>query len=187
MLPTFHTVAKDPGFPYLFAKNPHLEITCRYSSSADNSNELVFMHVYPAGQEATRELLQSYRTEAHAAIKKRLGINLFYMDTLGNTITVVTSKAEQHQGEWILTGDIKVRFSSARAAGTTYEQQNNHQRDRATQADRLLGYTRQACPTFTPTGHSEGTSQDDSLNKSFTALQRQRQQQPITYIPGQPA
>ena len=60
--PTFHTVAKDVGFPYPFAANPHLLITGRYSGSTDNKHELVFRHVFPPGQAATRELLQSCRT-----------------------------------------------------------------------------------------------------------------------------
>ena len=116
MLPTYHTVAKDQGFPYPFATNSHLLITGRYSGSQDNSNELVFIHFFPAGQSSTRELLQRYRTEAHAAIRSRLGINLFRADTLGDTITVVKKKAEQQHGEWITTGDIRVRLPSARAA-----------------------------------------------------------------------
>ncbi len=113
----------------------------RYSSNTDNTNELVFIHFYPAGHSATRELLHSYRTEAHAAIRKRLGNNLFYTNTLGDTIMVVTRKAEQHQGEWITTGDIKVRFPSARAAVIAYEQQKTQHQNRDTYADRLFGHT----------------------------------------------
>jgi hypothetical protein len=60
--PTFHTVAKDVGFPYPFAANPHLLITGRYSGNTDNNHELVFRHVFPAGHAATKELLQSCRT-----------------------------------------------------------------------------------------------------------------------------
>jgi hypothetical protein len=44
--PTFHTVAKDVGFPYPFAANPHLLITGRYSGSTDNNHKLVFRHVF---------------------------------------------------------------------------------------------------------------------------------------------
>ena len=73
----FHTIAKVPGFPYPFASNPHLLITCICSGSTDNHNELVFIHVYPSEHAATRGLLQRYRTEAHAAIRKRLVIDLF--------------------------------------------------------------------------------------------------------------
>jgi len=138
---TDRTVAKDQGYPYLFAKNPHMLIIGRYSSNTDNTNELVFMHFYPAGHSATRELLQSYRTEAHAAIRKWLGINLFYTYTLGDTIMVVTIKAEQHQGEWIATGDIKVRIPSARAAVIAYERQKTQLQSRDTHADRLFGHT----------------------------------------------
>jgi len=131
-LPTYHTVAKDLGFPYPFAKNPHLLITGRYSGSQDSINELVFRHFFPAGQSATRELLQRYRTEAHAAIRNRLGVNLFHAETLGDTIKVVTKKAEQHHGEWITTGDIRLRFPSARAAGSAYEQQRSQHHNRNT-------------------------------------------------------
>ena len=92
MLLTYHTVAKDLAVPYSFAAIPHLLITGKYSGSSDNQNELVFMHVFPAGQPATRELLQRYRTEAHVEIRKRLGINMFFTDALGYTITVVTRK-----------------------------------------------------------------------------------------------
>jgi hypothetical protein len=92
-LTTYHIVAKDPAIPYPFATNPHLLITGMYSWSSDNQNELVFIHVNPsAGQAATRELLQRYRTEAHVEIRKRLGINMFFTDALGYTITVVTRK-----------------------------------------------------------------------------------------------
>jgi uncharacterized protein (DUF1330 family) len=83
------------------------------------------MHFFPAGHSATRELLQRYRTEAHAAIRNRLGVNLNYTDNLGDTVIAVTKKADQHQGEWITTGDTRVRFPSVRAAVTTYEQQKN--------------------------------------------------------------
>ena len=48
--------------------------------------------MHPAGQAATKELLQRYRVEAHGEIRKRLGINLSYTDALGDTITVVTKK-----------------------------------------------------------------------------------------------
>jgi hypothetical protein len=96
-LPTYHTVAKDPAVPYPFAANPHLLMTGRYSRSSENQNELVFRHVYR--QAATRELLHRYRTEAHATIRKRLGVNLFYTDALGDTVTVVTKKSNKHQGD----------------------------------------------------------------------------------------
>jgi len=110
MLPTYHTVEKDLAIPYPFAVNPHLLISGRYSSNNDNQNDIVFKHVYPVGHAATRELPQRYRTEAHIEIRKRLGINLFYTDALEDTIKVVTKKAYKHQGDWILTRDIRVRF-----------------------------------------------------------------------------
>ncbi len=79
--------------------------------------------MHPAGQAATRELLQRYRTEAHVEIRTRLGINLLYTDALGDTITVVTKNSDKHQGDWIMTGDIRVRFPNPRASITAYEQQ----------------------------------------------------------------
>jgi hypothetical protein len=62
--------------------------------------------------------MQRYSSEAHAAIRKRLGMNLSYTDNLADSVTVVTKKADRHQGEWITTGDIRVRFPIARAAVT---------------------------------------------------------------------
>ena len=115
--------------------------------------------------------MQRYRTEAHAAIRNRLGVNLFYTDALGDTVTVVTRKSDKHQGDWIFTGDIRVRFPSRRAAGATYEQQRNQQNNRDTQAARLIGHSGQVFPTLIPTRHSGETSQDDSLHKAFIACQ----------------
>jgi len=95
---TYHIVARNPAVPYPFATNPHLLITGIYSGSSNYQNELVFRHVYPAGQATTRELLQRYRSEAHATIRKRLGFNLFCTDALGDTVTVVTRKSDKHKG-----------------------------------------------------------------------------------------
>ncbi len=131
-MPTYHIVEKDQATPHPFAANPHLLITGRYSSNNDNQNELVFKHMHPAGQAATRELLQRYRTEAHVEIRKRLGINMFYTDALGDTITMVTKKSDKHQGDWILTGDIMVRFPRPRAASTVYAQQRKQHNNRDT-------------------------------------------------------
>ncbi len=108
-LPIYHTVAKDHAKPYPFATNPHIMITGRYSGSSNNPNKLVFRHVYLAGQATPRDLLHRYRTEVHAAIRKRLKVNMFYTDTLGDTfITVVTKKSEKHHEEWILACDMRV-------------------------------------------------------------------------------
>jgi len=125
MLPTYHTLARDPAVPFPFAANSHLMITGRYSRSNNKHNELVFRHVYPAGQATTRELLQRYRTYAHATICKRLGVNLFYTDALGDTVAVVTRKSNNHQGDWILTDNIMVQFPNKRATGVAYEQKRN--------------------------------------------------------------
>jgi len=159
---------EGPGVSIPLRHNPHLLTTCRYLSSTDNSNELVFRHFFTVGQLATRELLQRYRTEAHAAIRKRLGANLCYIDTLRDTVTVVTKKADQHQGEWITTGDIRVRFPSARAVGTTYEQQRNQQRNTDTHADRLLGHTGQVSLTLIPARYIGEIAHDDTLHKACT-------------------
>jgi hypothetical protein len=141
-LPTYHTIEKDLVIPDLFVAKPHLLITGKYSSSSDNQNEIVFRHVYPARQAATRELLQRYRTEAHFKIRKRLGINMFYTDALGDTITVVTKDSDKHQGDQILTGEIRVRFPSPRAACTVYDQQREQHNNMDTQSSRLIGHTR---------------------------------------------
>jgi uncharacterized protein (DUF1330 family) len=90
---------------------------------------------------------------------------------LGDTVTVVTRKSDKLQGDWILTGDIIVRFPSRRAAGAAYEQQRNQQNNRETQAARLIGHSGQVCPTLIPIGHSGETSQDDSLHKALIACQ----------------
>jgi len=95
-LQTYHTDTKDQIVPYPFATNPHMLITCRYSGSSKNHNELVFRHVYPSGHATTGELLHRYRTEAHVAIRKRLCVNMLYTDVMGDTVTVVTMKSEKH-------------------------------------------------------------------------------------------
>jgi len=156
--PTFHIVAKDVGFSYPLAANPHLLITGRYSCSTDNKHELVFRHVFPTGQAATWELLQSCRTAAHATIKQRIGINLLYIYAIGDTITIVIRKTEKQQGEWKLTCDIRVRFPSARATSSPYEQHNTQHHNRNTQGSRLMSYTCQVCSTFIPTGPTSVTS-----------------------------
>ena len=74
-------------------------------------------------------------------IRQRLGIHLLYTDAIGDTVTIVTRKTEKQQGEWTLPGDIRVRFPSARAAASAYEQQRTQHHNRDTQASRLLSYT----------------------------------------------
>ena len=86
----YHTVGKDVGFIYPFATQPHLLLTGRYSGNDANKNEIVFRHLFPAGQAATRDLLQRLRTEADSTIRKRLDMNLLYTDSQGDTVTVVT-------------------------------------------------------------------------------------------------
>ena len=65
--------------------------------------------------------------------------------------------------------DIRVRFSSARGAGSAYEQQRSQHHNRNTHADRLLGHTRQVCPPLIPTRHSGETAQVDTPHKAFVA------------------
>jgi hypothetical protein len=76
---------------------------------------------------------------------------MFYLDTLDDAITVVTRKSGKHQGDWILTGDVRFRFHSRRAVGAAYEQQRNQPNNRDTQAARLIGHSGQVCPTLIPT------------------------------------
>jgi hypothetical protein len=125
--PTFHTIAKDEMIHFPFEAIPHLQVTCRYSKSKLPLNELVFRHIFEPGQYATREVLHLCRTAAAKAIKSRLGFTLI-QDHIGDPITVVTKRTGEPQGTWTLTGDIRVRFSSARSAEHAYEQQQglNH-------------------------------------------------------------
>ncbi len=148
--PTYHTVAQGAGCPFPFEHIPHLLLTGKYSGSNLLHNKLVFRHIYPQGRASTRELLQSCRTEAHNAIRKRLGINLIHTDDNGDTITVVTRKSEQQQGAWILTGDIRVRFPSSRAATSAYAQQRDQHNNRDPKAERLLTYGGQVSPILIP-------------------------------------
>jgi hypothetical protein len=96
---------------------------------------------------------------------------LFYTNALGDTFTVVTRKSDKHQGDWILTRDIRVRFLSRRAVVATYEQQRNQQNNRDTHAARLTCHSGQVCPTLISTGHSGETSQDNSLHKACITCQ----------------
>ena len=114
-------------------------------------------------------MLQCYRMEAHATIRKRLGVYLFYTDALGDIFTLVNRKSDKHQGNWILTGNIKVRFPSRRAACTAYEQPRNQQNNMDTHAARPIWHSRQVWPTLIPTKHSGETLHDDSLHKAFIA------------------
>ncbi len=99
-------------------------------------NEFVLRHIFERGQHATREALQACRTYAVHAIRKRIGIAL-HMDTLGDPITVVTKKANTN-ADWILTGDIRVRFPSKRSAITAYEQQRAPVRGHGDSESRIL-------------------------------------------------
>jgi len=90
--PTYHIVAHDAGHPFPFEHIPHLILTRRCSGSTLIQNEIVFRHIYPIGHAATKEMLQSCLTEAHVAIKKRLGLNLLHTDVHGDIITIVTKK-----------------------------------------------------------------------------------------------
>jgi hypothetical protein len=92
--PTYHTIAQDVGFPFLLEHIPHIKLTDKYYGSFLLHNELIVRHFYPAGKAATRELLQSCRTDVHNAILKRPGTNLMHTDIHGDTITNVTKKSE---------------------------------------------------------------------------------------------
>ena len=120
--PTYHIEAHDPRCSHPSKQIPHLLITGRYSASTLLPNELAFRNVFQPYHAATRELLKSCRTEAHRAVKTRMSINLFPTDTHGDTIMIVTRKANIQTGTWTLTGDIKIHFGSARAAILAYQQ-----------------------------------------------------------------
>jgi hypothetical protein len=71
-------MAKDPGFIYPFSINPYILLIRLCPGSIDKENDLDYRNVLSPRQAATRELLQSYRTKAYAAIAKRLDIHLLY-------------------------------------------------------------------------------------------------------------
>jgi len=92
--------------------------------NTDEQNELVFRHAYLDGKATTREILYSYRTEAHAIITKRIGIKLFYIGTLGDIVPVVTRKEKKtargvdldgrHQGQipWLERNGVILRAAT---------------------------------------------------------------------------
>ena len=84
---------------------------------------------------------------------------------------VVTKKANKQEGAWLLTGDIRARFPSAKAVTTAYEQQRTKQSNKDTHADRLLTYIGEVCPVIIPTGRTYEKSQDASLHKEYIACQ----------------
>ena len=132
--PIYHTVAKDADYHHPFESLPHLLLTGRYSGSTLPWDGMVFRNVLPSGHATTRELLQSHRTAAHIAIRKRLGINLMHADAQGDIITVVTKKTDKQKGEWTTTNDIIVRFATSKAARSAYDQQRSQHNNRDTQA-----------------------------------------------------
>jgi hypothetical protein len=133
-------------------------ITGRYSASTLLPNEIVFINVFRPDQAATRELLPSCRTEAHPAVKTRMGINLLPTDIHGDTITIVARKSNNNIGTWTLTGDIRIRFGNARVAISAYQQQRTHQNNRNTHAERLLTYDEHVCHTLIPSRHTNEES-----------------------------
>jgi hypothetical protein len=139
------------------------------AAPTSQSNKLVIRHVFPSGQAATRGLLQRCRREAHTTIRKRLGNNLLHTNVQINIVPVVTKKGETYQGAWILTNVIRVRFPSAIAVTTAYEQQRNQQHYRDTHAEHLLSYTWQVCLVFIQTTHTGKTTLNDSRHKAFIA------------------
>jgi hypothetical protein len=167
MTPTFHTIDKDKMLPFPFEAHPHLQVTRRYSKSKLPQNKLVFRHIFEPGQYATREVLQLCRTRAAKDVKSRLGFALI-QDNLGDPITVVTKKIGGPQGTWTLTGDIKIRFPSARSAKQTYAQQRgqNH-RDRGT--SRMLTHDGRVSPVIIPTWHLGEEADDPSLHQTYIA------------------
>jgi hypothetical protein len=72
---------------------------------------------------------------------------------------------DEQQGEWITTGDIRVRFATDRAAKSADEQQRIQHNNRDKQADRLRTYTGHVCPVLLPTGHNNEASEDASLHR----------------------
>ncbi len=95
--PTFHTDAKDVGFPYPFAINPNILITRRYSGNTHNKNELVFRHILPVGLAAIRELMQNFCTAVDTAIRQSFEINILYTYASGDTVTIFTKRSRNNK------------------------------------------------------------------------------------------
>jgi hypothetical protein len=103
------------------------------------------------------------------AIKSRLGIILQTTDAHGDTITAVTKKSADQQGTWTLIGDIRDRFSSARAAKAAYNKQRKQHNNKHTRTERLLTYNGQVCPTLIQSGHTNEESHDASLHTVYAS------------------
>jgi len=100
-----------------------------------------------------------------------MGINLLPNDAHGDTIMIATIKANGQPGTWTLTRNIRIRFSSARAVISAYQQQKTQQHNRNTQAERLLTYDGKICHTLIPSGHTNEESQDPSLHRVYASSQ----------------
>ena len=103
------------------------------------------------------------------AIMSRLGINLQATDAHGDTVKVVTRKSADQQGTWTLTWEIRVRLSSAKTAKAAYNQQRIQQNNTHMQAERMLTYIGQVCPTLIPSAHTIEEFQDASLHKVYAS------------------
>jgi len=128
------TVARDMGFAYPFKQIPNILLKIRYPGSTLPTNEIVYRHIYPAGQAANMELLQICHTTAHNAIRKRLGMSLLHTNSHGDTITMAKKKKIGSKREWTLKGDIRARFSNNRSASAVYDQQISQHNDRGTKS-----------------------------------------------------
>ena len=131
--------------------------------------EIVFRHIFERGQPATREVLQACRTYAVHVLRKRLGIAL-HMDSQGDPITVVIRKANTNS-DWILPGDIRVRFPSKRSVMAAYEQQRAPVRGHIDNESRILTHDGQISQTLLPTGNIGSESSEASLHRFFLSCE----------------
>jgi hypothetical protein len=91
-----------------------------------------------------------------------------HSNSQGDVIIVATKNSDK-QGEWILTGDIRVRFPNSRSSSSTYKQQRCQHSNKDTRAERLLTYSGQVRPIFVPERHTSEASEDASLHRVHIA------------------
>ena len=86
---------------------------------------------------------------------------------------MVTKKASTN-ADWILNGDIRVRFPSKRSAITAYEQQRAHVKGHGDSESRILTHDGQISQTLIPTRHVGSESSEASLHKVFVSCEMLR-------------
>ena len=164
---TFHKVDNDNNFLYPFEDISYLNVSSRYSTARTPHCTIIFRHIFEHGHAATREALLACRTYATHEIKTLLGIALIPFVT-SDPVTVGTQKCNQ-KGDWMLTRDIKVRFSNANFTKTVYKQQRESVRckERSKTIYMLLTHDGYINPVMIPSGLKGEESEDPLLHKLF--------------------